>query len=635
MIEEKREKINTIIILSFTFLFIFLMALSKNADYDIFFHLATGKQIVETGSINQLSDPFSLTTSNPMMTTSWLSGVVFYILNNVAGMEGLVVLKAIVITAVFFFMYKNIRTSARHGSADIYICSAVLIVAAYAVRMRMFVRPLIFELLLLSLYIYILNSYRHKGSKLLFALPFLQIIWVNVHPSSILGVALPFLFLVGEGIKYLFNWMPLLDKRGLQSLAWVAVVMIVASMVNPRGYGAILFPFKLTGQEIYMAHIDEWQPLKIMHLIGYGFRYTWGFSLLSLLTVFALLYQWRKTDLTEAMLFCLFMFLALRRVRVIPESVIVMAPIASKGLAEIISRLDLKKLGYKGAINGILIVTLSVVFYMDVLNSKTYAFGLGLKDRVFPAKAVDFLKENNITGNMYNSLGYGGYLMWRLYPRHKVFIDGRIEIYDERLYKDYLDAHSNPDTWKAIAERYDIDWVILEYSRDYAKKERMPHLVGNPDWALVYWDPVATVYVKRGPKNDDIIKRFEYRYARPSDLDFSYIDLYLLHEKDKVGYVIEELKKNNSTNPDNEESYMANAYINYYLGNKNEALRELKKAIEINPNIGFAYSSMGELYREMGDKKMAETAYLKALNIDPSDQLAIAGLKSIRQHSKR
>lgn len=635
MIEEKREKTNAIIILSFTFLFIFLMGLSKNADYDIFFHLATGKQIIETGRINHPSDPFSLTTSSPMMTTSWLAGVAFYIIYNVAGMEGLVVLKAIVLTAIFFFIYKNIKTPGRHGSADSYICAAVLIVAVYAIRMRMFVRPLIFELLFLSAYLYILNLYRHKGSKLLFVLPFLQIIWVNAHPSSILGIALPFIFLVGEGIKYFFNRMPLLDKGRLLSLAWVAVMMIVASMVNPGGYDAILFPFKLTGQEIYMAHIDEWQPLRLTHLIGYSFKYTWGFSLLAVLTVFVFLYQREKADLTEAMLFCMFMFLALRRVRVIPESVIVMAPIAAKGWADIVSRLDLQKLRYRHVINGMLIVVMSVIFYADVLNSKTYAFGLGLKDRVFPVKAVDFLIENNINGNMYNSLGYGGYLMWRLYPQHKVFIDGRIEIYDERLYKNYLDAHSNPDIWKMIAERYNIDWVILEYSRDYAKKERMPHLVGNPDWALVYWDPVATVYVKRGPKNDDIIKRFEYRYARPNDLDFSYIDSYLFHEKDKIGYVIEELKRNNSTNPDNEESYMALAYIHYYRGRKNTAMEELKKAIEINPNIGFAHSSIGELYREMGDKKMAEAAYIKALNIDPSDQVAIDGLKSIKQHSKK
>lgn len=633
---EENIKAHSTILLAAALFFVFLMGLSKNADYDIFFHLSTGKQVIETGRINYPSDPFSLTTTNPMMTTSWLAGVIFYIIYNVVGMEGLVFLKAVIITAAFFFLYKSMKISDKHGPADSYIFAIFLIIAVYAVRMRIFVRPLIFELLFLSIYFYILNLYRLKGSKLLFILPLLQALWVNIHPSSIMGIILPLIFLFGEGIKHFFGWSTYIDKKRLLSLTSVIVIMIAASMVNPGGYNSVLFPFKLTGQEIYMAHIDEWQPLKIAHLVGYGFKYTWGFSLLTALTIFVLFYQRKKADLTEVLVFCLFIFLALRRIRMVPEAVIAMTPIAARGLPAIVSGIGLQKiLGYRRFVTGILIAVMAVVFYADVLNSKVYAFGLGLKERVFPAKAVDFIIGNNIKGNMYNSLGYGGYLMWRLFPEYKVFIDGRIEIYDEGIYKSYLDAHSNPDVWKEISEKYNVDWIILEYSRDYAKKERMPHLVNNPDWALIYWDPVAVVYAKRGSKNDDVIKRFEYKYTRPNDLDFSYIDLYLLHEKDKIKDVVGEFEKNLMVNPDNEESHMALSYMYYYRGGKKEALEELKKAIEINPNIGFAYSSIGELYREMGEKEMAKAAYAKALTIDPKDDVASEGLKKLKQSSMR
>ncbi|OGQ40408.1 MAG: hypothetical protein A3A85_01430 [Deltaproteobacteria bacterium RIFCSPLOWO2_01_FULL_42_9] len=327
--------------------------------------------------------------------------------------------------------------------------------------------------------------------------------------------------------------------------------------------------------------------------------------------------------------FCLFLLMAVRSIRFTAEFVIVAAPVIGRGFSDILPHANFNlRRKYRYAINIIFIAALFLIFYTSVFNSKIYGFGLGLKHRVFPVKAVDFLMENKIQGNMYNSIGYGGYLIWRLFPEQKVFIDGRGWVYNETLYKDYLDAHVNPNIWEGLVNKYDIDWVILEYSRDYGKKERMAHLIDNPEWALVYWDREAIVYAKRGSKNNDIIKKFEYKYIRPNNLAPAYLSKYLLENKiaeDIVG----ELKRNLSLNPDNEESHLSLAYVYFNLRMRNEEFEEMKKVVAINPGLGFAHAAIGEIYMQTGDFKTAEEEFRKALEIDPDDKAATAGLKRL------
>jgi len=572
-----KKETEPIILLSAALLFIFLMGILKVADYDVFFHLATGKHILETGQIIHSPDPFSYTSANPMSVATWLTGVVFYEVQNLSGIDGLIIFNAAIITLMFLVLYLNMRAISSESSWNKYLFPLMLLITAFALRMWFFIRPFIFEFLLLSLYFYILNQYRFKGKNYLFTLPLLNIIWVNIHASSIIGVAVALIFLTGEGAKYLLGWNPLLNKKQLAILSFFILLTIAASIVNPIGAKVFMSPFEVLRQRVYMANIGEWQPLAIPYLIGYGFRYTWGFSLLLISAIFVFLYQRKKADLTELIVFCLFLLMAVRSIRFTAEFVIVAAPVIGRGFSDILPHANFNlRRKYRYAINIIFIAALFLIFYTSVFNSKIYGFGLGLKHRVFPVKAVDFLMENKIQGNMYNSIGYGGYLIWRLFPEQKVFIDGRGWVYNETLYKDYLDAHVNPNIWEGLVNKYDIDWVILEYSRDYGKKERMAHLIDNPEWALVYWDREAIVYAKRGSKNNDIIKKFEYKYIRPNNLAPAYLSKYLLENKiaeDIVG----ELKRNLSLNPDNEESHLSLAYVYFNLRMRNEEFEEMKK----------------------------------------------------------
>lgn len=103
------RKRTDLILLCVALLFVFLMGISKIGDYDIFYHLSTGKHIVETGSIVHPEDPFTFTSIGAMPTNEWLGDVIFYGIHELSGVAGLIVFKAILITFLFYLLYLNMR----------------------------------------------------------------------------------------------------------------------------------------------------------------------------------------------------------------------------------------------------------------------------------------------------------------------------------------------------------------------------------------------------------------------------------------------------------------------------------------------------------------------------------------------
>lgn len=625
------KKIDPILLYA-AFVFIFLMGISKVSDYDAFFHLATGKYILNTGQIVHSVDPFAFTPVKEFSIISWLSGVIFFVIHSFLQMKGLIIFKTCIIALAFFFIHLNMKTTTLKEHQNVYIFILILIVVAFAVRMRMFIRPHIFEFVLIPVFFYIFNVYRIKKQNYLYILPLLQVLWVNSHGSFILGILISLTVLSGESLKYFLRWNPLLSKRELMILCVVTFFIIAATMLNPSHYKVFLFPFMLTGQQVYMSNIGEWLPLSINLLIGYGFRYTWAFSLLLISAIIIFGFQKKKTDLTNILIVLFFFYLALKGVRLTSVFAIGVGPIVAEGFCGIISRFSFDRLKrFRLLLTSACLAIIVAIFYISVYNSTIYAFGLDLKERVFPVKAVDFLINSDIKGNMLNSRGFGGYLIWRLFPNKKVFIDGRNEVYSEEFYKDYLYAHKSPEIWEKVVNQYDIDWVILEYSRDYSKKERINHLVNNPEWALIYWDRVAIVYAKRNSRNDDIIKKYEYKYIRPNDLNPTYLSHGIINNKSNMEQTLNEIKRNLFFNPDNEESHIALAYIYYMLGMHDYEFKEMKKAVEINPKVAFVRSALGEILLKRGDYKDAEKEFRKALKIDPTDKTALNGLQQLKR----
>jgi hypothetical protein len=110
---------------------------------------------------------------------------------------------------------------------------------------------------------------------------------------------------------------------------------------------------------------------------------------------------------------------------------------------------------------------------------------------------------------MFNTYEYGGYLIWRLWPQQRVFVDGRA--LNESVYKDYrgilYNSGSTPNVLGAecqrLLDRYAVRVIVMN-TFEYATGAFYPLALalGSPatsDWKLVYEDPQSLVFLRDPP----------------------------------------------------------------------------------------------------------------------------------------
>jgi hypothetical protein len=148
-----------------------------------------------------------------------------------------------------------------------------------------------------------------------------------------------------------------------------------------------------------------------------------------------------------------------------------------------------------------------------------FAHGRFLQLRVanwsLPSGAADYLLEHHVTGPIFNTYEQGGYLIWRLWPEERVFIDGRS--LSETVYRDYHQILYNPGSYadqvagprKDLLNRYGVQVVVMN-TLDYVSGAMYPLALAlaNPtgtEWQMVYDDPQAVVFERRPPPGTAVL----------------------------------------------------------------------------------------------------------------------------------
>ena len=83
-------------------------------------------------------------------------------------------------------------------------------------------------------------------------------------------------------------------------------------------------------------------------------------------------------------------------------------------------------------------------------------------------------------------------MIYRFFPRHKVFFDGRSDMYGRELIQEYEDLINLKHSWKQLLEKHDISWILLpaEYGMATALKELS-------EWRVVYDDQIALIFERQ------------------------------------------------------------------------------------------------------------------------------------------
>jgi len=510
------------------FVAIFAMALRPVVDNDLFWHLATGRYMWTTGRI-PYADPFSWTApGRAWIAHEWLTEALLYPLYTRGGYPALMLVFAAVIAAAFALSY----ATARLLSATRPIGIGVVVVAAVASTHTWGVRPQMLSLLLTALTAWILTRARVSGRpRLLWALPPLLTLWVNLHGGFIFGlviIGVAALARTCEGIFTLPSPLPAsLDAPRARGLWRAFALSLVACLLNPNGLKGLIYPFTYLGDNASTRYIAEWVSPDF-HQGQYQF-----FEALLLALVAGVALSPRRPRLAEVLLALLFTHLALVSVRNINLFSIVIAPLIAIYLSY--AWRELRGRGARGEGRGArgdivirrpspavrrpspavrrpspavrrpspavrrpvaaLNLTLAAVLVVAVLVSSapnlTARHNTAIQAGRFPAGTVSYLRTHRLAGPLFNSYDWGGYLIWTLYPRVRVYVDGRPDMYGDRFIDDFVHTWQAQPGWRATLRRQGVRLVLVEPSSGLGRA-----LAGAPGWRVVSRDKVSVLYAR-------------------------------------------------------------------------------------------------------------------------------------------
>ncbi len=479
---------------------LFLIGLfsTEIADYDTWWHLKTGDYIVHYRAL-PVPDPFSYTSNlgKPAypgeeqvrhfnLTHEWLAQALLYEIYALVGAPGLVLFKALLLTTLCGIA--GLIAARRSGSFYAGLAAA-LAVAPVAVEFASD-RPALITFLLVAVFVAIFEFRRP-----LWLLAPLALVWANCHGGFFLGwiVALAY---SAEAAVLQFLKRPAEDATRIWKASAVAIAI---TFLNPNGFHILstLFGYR---KSFLTSTLIEWRP-----------PYLWGppysFDILLYAAAAVLLVSWRRVRVADWLLFAAFAAASLTAYR----NILLIGFLAPILIVAWFPR-PFRAPRFIGLAT---LVLLMAALTAEVMRGSFFQLRAALWE--YPSGAADFLRFHAISSPMFNTYEYGGYLMWRLWPEQRVFIDGRA--LNESVYQDYrrilYNSSPTPNVLgtecQRLLDHYAIRVIVMN-TFEYVTGAFYPLALalGNPlstDWQLVYQDPQSLVFLRDPPAGMPVLDK--------------------------------------------------------------------------------------------------------------------------------
>jgi hypothetical protein len=464
---------------------------------DLWWHIKLGEVIVRARTIPN-TDFFSFTALGQpyFFSYSWLSDVIFFLLEQIGGLAALALLQGVVSLCIVALL---LRESHQRGVAPT-ISATLALVGWVGLYPYSSTRPQIFSFLLFAMTFVVCNDYLQRRQNHLWLLPLVMVAWTNLHGGWVMGIILWAITCAGAVLQGW--WQSEGNGSGVKTLrpllGWGAVAILVLPL-NPEGFAVYRSLLVAGSNPINQQLVSEWQPLVITNLLSWTF-----FGLLALWIV-ALAFTSKRPRLYEVALMLVFAAFSLRYLRMPPFFYILSVPIIAETFAGIewqqFQRRFAKILAAGGGdtqrsstINAIFLLAL-IVGTIISLPPLRLAFSekatLSLVSKNFPVQAVT--KLTLPPRRIFSLPEWGGYLIWSQYPPAQVFIDGRVELFSMQTWDDYLHIASVGENWQNLLDQYDVDTLVLSKERQGALIEA----ASQNGWMSVAEDEVAVILVRR------------------------------------------------------------------------------------------------------------------------------------------
>jgi hypothetical protein len=469
-------------------------------DAGIGWHIRTGQQILATHSVPHV-DPFSSTMAGkPWFAWEWLYDVVVGELEEKLSLNGVVWFTAIVIAAVFASTFRLLVARRTH----ICIVLALVLLALSSSMIHFLARPHVLSWLFTLAWFWILDTSERDcsaDSRRLWRLPPMMLLWVNIHGGWLVGFVLLGIF----GLAALWTWFRTKENRledSLQKiaavkrarkLAWVTLLSAVASFGNPYGWKLHSHIYAYLSNRFLMDHIDEFQSPNF-HLIAQR-----CFLALLLITLAALALRGRELRMSHGLTVLFAVYAGLYASRNIPVSALLLVMVTGPLLSSKTSSnrfLDrMRAMEWK--MRGHFWPALAILFTLYIAASRgrldsTLLMNAHFDPHRMPADAVNYIVNHDVKGPVLSPDYWGGYLIYRLYPKEQVALDDRHDLYGEAFFKSYLNLiHAEPG-WDDFLRQHQASCIVVP------KQSALATVLGeNHNWRTIYSDSIAIVFTKR------------------------------------------------------------------------------------------------------------------------------------------
>ncbi|MDH7480693.1 MAG: hypothetical protein QHH26_01795 [Armatimonadota bacterium] len=462
---------------------IFAINFGRQLSGDVYSHLKTGEWIATHRSF-PWPDPFSYTATKQWIFHEWAFQVFAWFVSRIS-FEFLTWLCFGLVAGALVLVFFTARSQASIPAAFL-----VSVLTAGVSADMVDVRPNVAGILAFAVLVWGVENGARSGKGLPYWLPLLFLVWANLHGSFISGL----LLLGVECVAAFYTAFREKNKKidysiPLRNLA-VTFGCGVAVLVNPNGLSLYAYPFKTVGHGEMTSIIAEWMPPDFRSLFG-AFL-----CVLILVLIFAISQSSKPLRPRTLAMIVVFLSASLMAKRIGPLFAIAVAPALASLITPLLSRLLENR--WRAWVIGILVIAavsggvayrISDIDGMDVFTYVT-------SSDVFPAAACDFILKERPPGPMFNELNYGSYLIWRLWPKYKVFIDNRDDIFYEGAFEDFVRVAmvGGNSVWRKIFDKYGVNLVIIMPDTLLADV-----LTEAPDWQRIYQDDKAVIFVRRVP----------------------------------------------------------------------------------------------------------------------------------------
>ncbi|MBN4049893.1 hypothetical protein JYT84_00535, partial [bacterium AH-315-M10] len=474
---------------------------------DIGYHIAYGRQMLETRSVPQVNRFSTANAGHRIHDDKWLFQLTVALADRVGGTLALQLLRLILVGALATLILLLIREELPLSGPLPWLGS---LLAIWAMSERFLLRPELPSYLLLAAMLWQTERLRRDPGRGVWPLLLLQVIWVNVHGYFILGPAIAGALLTAT-----------LLRGGSKQEAWrwgrTTLLLILCCFVSPAGWRAAAYPL-LTLIELYgrrdraRIHIQEFKPSLIPERF-LTHTYLLYCFLLAAAPLAMLAARRRHQTLYRPIILLAFILMSLT----IRRNIVLLGLVGSWMLVTSLGRLEggsrpARGLGWAALLAlGPLLLLQPLTDRLHLAEHRIRRHGMGLSRMAYPVAATEFLQREKLTGIYWNNFEIGSYLLWR-HPGQLPMCDGNLNAVPLEFQQDYLALLSRWMNLEAYARKYEIAFWIIQHG-PCDTLDLIGRLYRSPAWTLVYLDPLTVVFL---PTRDPRSQRLAVRLTEPA-----------------------------------------------------------------------------------------------------------------------